>query len=278
MLAHDRLEGGVDGAAPGVAHDHDETRPEPLRGELDAADLRRGDDVTRHADDEQIAQPLVEDDLSRRARVRAAEHDRERRLRELATPPVADHRLDAADTLNVAAVPLFETDQRLAGRQDCVLRAHAACIPQADVSIRATFCARRRASKNRPVTGQRGKVFDGRGLRHLGISPLCVACRLLLRFRMTSRNISLPGLAVATLLAGCGHGQLRPAESATTVPGAPDYAASEVDGVRVAAAGTGWDGRPTDLGQRMTPVKVRIVNHSGKPLRVLYEDFVLAGA
>jgi hypothetical protein len=96
---------------------------------------------------------------------------------------------------------------------------------------------------------------------------------------MTSRKIGLPGLAVATLLAGgCGHGQLRPAETATVVPGAPDYGASEVDGVRIAAAGAGWDGRPKDLDQHMTPVKVRIVNHSGKPVRVLYEDFVLAGA
>ena len=96
---------------------------------------------------------------------------------------------------------------------------------------------------------------------------------------MTSRKIGLPGCAIATLLVGgCGHGQLRPAETATAVPGAPDYAASEVDGVRIAAAGAGWDGSPKDLDQRLTPVKVRIVNHSGKALRILYEDFVLAGA
>lgn len=68
-----------------------------------------------------------------------------------------------------------------------------------------------------------------------------------------------------------------PAASAQRVPGAPAYAASEVDGVRIAAAGDDWSGRPVDLGRQMTPVKVRIINHSGRPLRVLYEDLMLDG-
>ena len=57
-----------------------ERRAEALDGKLDAADLRRGDDVARDPDDEEIAKALVEDDLGRDARVGAAEHDGERLL------------------------------------------------------------------------------------------------------------------------------------------------------------------------------------------------------
>ncbi len=49
-------------------------------GELDAADLRRRDDVAGDADHEQIAEALIEDELGRHARVGAAEDDRERQL------------------------------------------------------------------------------------------------------------------------------------------------------------------------------------------------------
>jgi len=42
---------------------------ELFRGELDAADLRRRNDVAGHANDEQIAQPLIEDDLHRHSRI-----------------------------------------------------------------------------------------------------------------------------------------------------------------------------------------------------------------
>ena len=74
------LERRQDRAALRVAeHDH-EPRAEPLGGELDAADLRRRDDVAGDADHEQVAQALVEDDLRRHARVRAAEDDGERLL------------------------------------------------------------------------------------------------------------------------------------------------------------------------------------------------------
>ena len=81
MLAGHRLDRRIDRAAAGVAHDHHQARAEALGRELDAADLRRRDDVARDADDEQIAQALVEDDLGGRARIGAAEHDRARRLR-----------------------------------------------------------------------------------------------------------------------------------------------------------------------------------------------------
>ena len=49
--------------APSMAQNDDEPCAESLRGELDAADLRRSDDVSRNANHKEIAQALVEDDL-----------------------------------------------------------------------------------------------------------------------------------------------------------------------------------------------------------------------
>ena len=60
-------------------HD-DQARAEAVGRELDAADQRGRDDVAGNADHEQVAGPLVEHELDRHARIRAAEHDRERFL------------------------------------------------------------------------------------------------------------------------------------------------------------------------------------------------------
>lgn len=68
-----------------------------------------------------------------------------------------------------------------------------------------------------------------------------------------------------------------PAASAHTIPGAPEAAADEVQGVRVSAEGDDWSASPTDLSSRLTPVKVRIVNHSGAPARIEYQQFTLVG-
>ena len=77
--------------------------------------------------------------------------------------------------------------------------------------------------------------------------------------------------------AGCAHGKLMPAPSATIVPGAPGAAFRIVDGVRCSADVEAWTGRPGALPPRLTPVKVRIVNSSGSSIRVLYQDFALVG-
>ena len=86
------LDGRRDRAATRVAEHDDEPRVELLGRELDAADLRRRDDVAGNADDEQVAEPLIEHDLGRHARVGAAEDDRERLLPlgELVAPGRAD--------------------------------------------------------------------------------------------------------------------------------------------------------------------------------------------
>jgi hypothetical protein len=60
--------------------------------------LRRRNDVARDADDEQIAEALIENNFRRHTRVRAAEDDRERflPLRELVAPRGADARIALA--------------------------------------------------------------------------------------------------------------------------------------------------------------------------------------
>ena len=70
------------GTAPHcVWPEHDDQRRAELGGgKLDAADLRRGDDVARNADDKQVAEALVEDDLGRHPGVGASEDDSERFL------------------------------------------------------------------------------------------------------------------------------------------------------------------------------------------------------
>ncbi len=69
-----------------------------------------------------------------------------------------------------------------------------------------------------------------------------------------------------------------PAASAHTIPGAPETAADEVQGIRVSADGDDWNASPADLSARLTPVKVRIVNQSGAPARIEYQQFTLVGS
>jgi hypothetical protein len=85
-------------------------------------------------------------------------------------------------------------------------------------------------------------------------------------------------LSILSLSAvSCAQGRMLPAASAHTIPGAPEAAADEVQGVRVSAEGDDWNAAPVDLCARVTPVKVRIVNHSGAPARIEYQQFSLVG-
>jgi hypothetical protein len=114
----------------------------------------------------------------------------------------------------------------------------------------------------------------------LGISDACGSSS----FGGVGRNatirrdvfVFLSGLSLTVL--SCGQGRMLPAASAHTVPGAPEAASAEVEGVRVTAEGDDWDASPSDLTKRSTPVKVRIVNHSGAPARIEYQHFTLVGA
>jgi hypothetical protein len=69
-----------------------------------------------------------------------------------------------------------------------------------------------------------------------------------------------------------------PSASARVVPGAPAAAEAEDHGVEISADGDDGEGRPVDLTRRLTPLKVRVVNHSGRPIELLYQRFSLKGA
>jgi hypothetical protein len=92
-------------------------------------------------------------------------------------------------------------------------------------------------------------------------------------------------LAVLLPIAGmaCGHGQ----GPSTTLTGSPqaipaspaaNVAVKTVGGVRLYARGGAWDGLPANLGSTVTPVAVRIENHSGVPIELVYERFALVVA
>jgi len=59
--------------------------------------------------------------------------------------------------------------------------------------------------------------------------------------------------------------------------GAESAAVATMGGIRCSAAASSWQGIPRELGSQMTPIKVRIKNESGKPIRLLYENFALVG-
>ena len=93
-----------------MSEHHDEPRAEALGGELDAADLRRRDDVPGHADDEQVAQALVEDDLRRHPRVGASEDDGDG-----SWPVASSLRRSALVSVSLARTP--DTKRRLPSRR-----------------------------------------------------------------------------------------------------------------------------------------------------------------
>jgi hypothetical protein len=63
-----------------MAEYDDEPCAEPLGSELNATDLRGSNDIAGDADDEKIAEALVEHDLGGRSRVGATENYRKRLL------------------------------------------------------------------------------------------------------------------------------------------------------------------------------------------------------
>src|ERR1700687_5073674 len=79
--------------------------------------------------------------------------------------------------------------------------------------------------------------------------------------------------------AACGHmPELKPDPAAPRAPGNPNAALAEVSGVKVLVAGDAWDADPKNLPTVLTPVKVTIENQSGRPLKINYDEFKLAGS
>src|SRR5687768_14525013 len=97
-----------------MAEDHDEPGCEARRRELDAAHLRRRDDVPRNANHEQVAEALVEHELSRHPGIGAPEDDRERLLlrRELDALRATHERVAAADVRRESEVSFPQPPER----------------------------------------------------------------------------------------------------------------------------------------------------------------------
>jgi hypothetical protein len=78
------------------------------------------------------------------------------------------------------------------------------------------------------------------------------------------------------LLAGCArHEGLGPTSGAIVPLDHPNQASVEEQGIRIFVDGDAWRGEPRDLERQMTALWVRIENHGGLPMRLMYQDFKL---
>lgn len=84
----------------------------------------------------------------------------------------------------------------------------------------------------------------------------------------------VPVLAVAGLAACATRNPLEPAKAAERVPGMDDAAQVRTMGARVVVQVDNWDGSDTILDD-VTPVWVEVINDTGRPLVVDYDNFSL---
>ncbi len=83
---------------------------------------------------------------------------------------------------------------------------------------------------------------------------------------------------LALVIAGCiPETQLQPRPDARSLAGDPSAAVAEAQGVRLVADGASWKGHPSNLERRLTPVELRVENHSGRRLNIRYTFFDLLG-
>jgi hypothetical protein len=86
------------------------------------------------------------------------------------------------------------------------------------------------------------------------------------------------GCVLAGVLAGCIHEpQLQPRADAKSLAGDPSAAVAEAAGVRLIADGAAWNGDPSNLEGRLTPVAIWLENNSGRTLTIRYSSFDLQG-
>ncbi|MBN1210693.1 MAG: hypothetical protein JXB05_37945 [Myxococcaceae bacterium] len=80
------------------------------------------------------------------------------------------------------------------------------------------------------------------------------------------------------IVVGCiPEAQLQPRPDARALAGDTSAAVAEAAGVRLVADGASWDAHPRNLERRLTPVEIRVENHSGRPLSIRYAHFDLVG-
>ncbi len=99
--------------------------------------------------------------------------------------------------------------------------------------------------------------------------------------QLLAKRFAYPlGLAAVAILflSGCAthHAYLLPAPTANLTNGGHAATASQ-DGVTITVTPNSWDGFPRRLYKDVTPLKVRIENHSKNPVRLSYEDFAIQG-
>jgi hypothetical protein len=85
---------------------------------------------------------------------------------------------------------------------------------------------------------------------------------------------TLAAAAIAALCTACAQ-TLKPAPEATLVPGNDLAAVTETAGVHLTVETGAWNGKPRNLGQELTPLRVSIKNNSDRPVRVRYDDFAI---
>ena len=79
------------------------------------------------------------------------------------------------------------------------------------------------------------------------------------------------------LVVGCGHGRMVPAAADGPSSESRKPALGAQDGVWITAYAEDWHAAPNNLSDWVTPIRVRLANHSGTAIRVLYQDFALIG-
>jgi hypothetical protein len=96
--------------------------------------------------------------------------------------------------------------------------------------------------------------------------------------RARGRPGLLGAVVVVLALAGCiPEARLQPRQDARSLAGEPSAAVAEAQGVRLIANGAAWAGHPRNLERRLTPVELRVENHSGRTLSIRYTLFELVG-
>jgi hypothetical protein len=99
-----------------------------------------------------------------------------------------------------------------------------------------------------------------------------------MRRRGFSRTVSSWVVAAGTAFAvACGHGRLVPAPNARSAAGMRETAVAVNGGVRMVATLDDWRGVANRMPEELTPIKVRIVNHSPHPVSIQHDRFWLKG-
>src|SRR5260370_24743639 len=90
---------------------------------------------------------------------------------------------------------------------------------------------------------------------------------------------ALLGAALLSLAgSACVHqASLKPDPAAQSLPGSPLTALAEVGGVRVLATGEALKPQDSQASDVLTPIEIKVENHSGRPLWISHEDFSLDG-